>query len=535
MKKKFISIIIILTAAVLSAQEEYDLGEKKVIGEDKREYRDDINIIKNTNSRQNKKEEEIELKLKDEKADIHDTDDTVSIKAKKEDLLTPGGKVKDQRNNMLFGAGGFNRIDSFHYSVDYTKEMPEKGLDYYLHINRFIRGEDRKNSDIDSDHYLGKVRYKRFSLSLSHKIKDDNLPGQKNAVDQVNSFKNEKTSELNSKFDILSDKRQNIDIGMDVYSQRVASLPTFRRNYKNNLYDLYLSWDILYQFAGLKNYTLVKAIYYRDNMPDEKNSCIKLDTVSKIKTVNDPTLSFDLKAGTEYLINDDKDKENNYNFLLGINKDLSREIFLGLSIQNEDVNKISKYLFSGFEFDDDILPFGALKNDNTFIAEITAGLNLKHIYLETKMRAHRSKDKIIYEEDHSFPGETAIHIINYDDTLRWQELEGHLSTKIKSFKGEVKYIYSDLKNIPFTPVHKFIFNLIFDFKRLTNRIEGKYYTEMVGLRNNNNVLPDYRTIDLYNTYKFSQNLFINLNMLNLFNSDSWKKTDYLIDQRKIML
>lgn len=537
MRTRLIFLFILLFTINLSAQREYDLGEKKVIGEDKREYHDEVNIIKKTNSKQDKNNNDIKIKLKEEKIDIHDKEERINLKGNSEDHITLSSRdsLHEKKNHMLFGSGGFKRIDSFHYAIDYTKNVQDKDLTYFLHIDRYIRGEDRDNSDIDSDQYIGKIWYKRFSLSLSHLIKDENLPAQKESTSQVSSFKNEKTSQLNTEFNIYSGQKRKLNIGMGIYSQNISSLPTIQRNYKNNLYDFYISYDTLFRFLGLKNYTLIKALYYRDNMPDDKISCIKIDTTSKIKVQNDRSLSFDLKTSAEYLIRNKVNNENNYLLLIGMNKYLNKYLFIGANIEQENSNKLSKDLFNNFEFDHDILPMSGIKHDNNFTGEIKAGLNTQRIFLQFQARHHHSKDKIIYEEDYSFPDETAIHIVNYDQTIKWQEIECKFSTLVSIFKGEIRYIYSNLENIPFIPQNKFILNLIFNFKRLTNRIEGKYYTKMYGLRDNENALPDYRTIDLYNTYKFSNNLAINLNVLNLINSDSQKKTGYLMDQRKIML
>ena len=60
-------------------------------------------------------------------------------------------------NRILFGLGGYRKVDSFRYLIDYTKEDYLSGLAYYFHVERSIRGEDRRNSDIDKDGFKGKI------------------------------------------------------------------------------------------------------------------------------------------------------------------------------------------------------------------------------------------------------------------------------------------------------------------------------------------------------------------------------------------
>ena len=92
-----------------------------------------------------------------------------------------------------------------------------------------------------------------------------------------------------------------------------------------------------------------------------------------------------------------------------------------------------------------------------------------------------------------------------------------------------------MDNVPFTPAHNVFANLIFSYNSFENKIEGYYYSKMSGDLIGLNGLPEYKNINFMNDYKFSQNLTISLNILNIINFKGLKKTAYPIDQRKVLL
>ncbi len=535
MKKILIIFLLFFFFHPLIAEKEYDIGEKKVIGEDKREYKDELKIIKSTNKKK-KLIKDTQIKIREEKIDVFEEDE-IKIVETDDTLksLIPGEDSKGIENQIIFGLGGYKRIDAFKYLIDYKKEDRKKNFSYFLHVDRYIRGNDRKNSDMDSDNYMGKIWYKNIYLGLSHTIKDENFPGRTDALLQVNSFKKEKISELNFKSKLFSNKKSSLQIGSDIYSKKLSSLSTLQRQYKNNLYNFFTSYDNFFNMGNLKNFMQIEIGYYRDNMPDDKISCINMGIESKMKLSSNKTISFDIKLGTEFIDRNKEEKENNFIVYIGANKYLNKNFRLGLNFEKENLNKVSKNIFNGFEFDDDILPFHHIKPDNNIKGEFTANFDKKNIYLETKLRHIRSKDKIIYKEDYSLNNEVVIKVLNNTRTISWQEAEFKASYTYSILRGEIKYIYNNLKKIPFTPVNKFIMILIFKYKKIENKLEGKYYTTMYGDMEGINRIKEYENFNLYNNYRFNQNLLISLNIFNLLNSGTMKKTKYPIDLRKIML
>ncbi len=531
----FMLLFILIFFEFITAEKEYDLGEKKVIGRDKKGVDKELKIIKKTNEKI--KLEEIDIKLDDEKIEvIKEPEITIDSKAGEGALIdTKPARVID--NKMIFGMGGYKRIDSFNYLIDYGKEDTENDLFYFFHIDRVIRGQDRRNSNVDSDNFAGKIEYKFVSLGLSHSIKDENFPGRKGATNIVNSFKHEKVSCLNLKLKLLSDIDQNLIFGFDLYSKKVESISTPEREYKNNYYNFFASYDNFFNMASFRTFVKFTLNYYRDNMFPDKTGCLKLGAESKMRQKGDNPFIIELKLGGEYVNRNEQKKEYNYLGNIKITKYLSRSFSLGLGVEKGNMNKASKDIFSSFSFDNDILPFYRLKREDNLKAEFIASLNRGIFLLTGRARHMQSKEKIIYEEDSTtIPDEIPIRVLNHSKIVEWQEVHILNSYNISyMLKINMIYIYRNLKNIPFSPYHRFVTSLGFSISKYTVQLEGKYYSPFYGSRNENNKINEYKNLNLRNSYYFSPNLVIGLNIYNLINWKSEKKTEYPIGQRKIML
>ncbi len=355
---------------------------------------------------------------------------------------------------------------------------------------------------------------------------------------------------LNLKTELLSDINHELGLQTDIYSRKLKS-STELRGFKNNYYDAFISYSSFFSISSLKNLMKVRTGYYRDNIFPDKISVGKIVTDSKMKQKGDRTLSFDVKLGGEYYDRNKKKQDCHYIAGLGINKFISRSLSFGLNVEKENMNKISRDIIDGFKFDDDILPLSGVKYlygmnpftvvtgvrpDDNFKAEFLTSFIIGGMLLQAKVRHLYSRNKIIYEEvDFLLQDEVPIQVINYYKDVSWQEVAIKNSYAFSIFRGELSYVYNNLKNIPFNPEHKFFVGLIFQYWKFENRISGKYYSPMYGKVEQRNKIKEFKTIDLLNSFKFNPNLIISFNVLNLINSDSEKKTKYPIDQRKIGL
>jgi hypothetical protein len=521
----------------LFAQKEHDLGDKKVIGKDKRKFSEDANIIKKTNNK-NLIDKDNEVKIMEQTLNIGELPgiELPELPDTGDGLTSGQENERGLENKMIFGLGGFKKIDSFRYLVDYTKDDKENDFAYYLHIDRNIRGRDRQNSELDMDNYSGKIWYGGLFLGLAHHIKDENLPGKGDAQFQVNTSKEDIYSELNFSLDIISTKKHKWKIVSDIYSRELMSLTSPERQFVNNLYKAYTAYDNFFKIGTFNSLLQFHLGFFRDNnMIDDKTSSYNFHVMTKMKQQSSTAYEIDMKLGTEYMIKNSVTKKLNYSGLLQVSKKMNQKFSLGLGVEKENLYKLNKDHYSDFLYDTDILPIMDLKKDDNFKASLLMNLNVWDIFLESKISHHMSRDKIIYMEDDFLNDEIMIKITNSMKKLNWQQIELKASTAFYVFRGEVKYIFSTLNDVSFHPQHTGIMNLIFKYKIMENRLTGRYYSRMYGDLDLDQNLPEYKNIDLNNDFQISDNLTISINAFNLFNFKGERKTKYPVDQRKIML
>jgi len=167
--------------------------------------------------------------------------------------------------------------------------------------------------------------------------------------------------------------------------------------------------------------------------------------------------------------------------------------------------------------------------------KINTSLNFQKMYLELFTTYNIVKDKLIYQEnDTILSNETPIQILNYSDKLNWQDAGTKITFLSTIFTFQIKYIFTTLKNIPFTPMHNIISSLNFKIKKLNTKIEGNYHSVMYGKIDNINKIKEYKNINFYNSFSFNPNLTLSLKIYNLLNFSNEKKYKYPDNSRKIL-
>ena len=276
--------------------------------------------------------------------------------------------------------------------------------------------------------------------------------------------------------------------------------------------------------------------FYQDGLSDYKLNSFYLEHYSKIKFGPDNSWDINLNLRTEFIEKNEEKKPNGYNVGLGINKNMGKNWQAGINFKNENRYNVFRDLINGFIWDDDILPYSDILPENIFQSEAQLSYNYKEFLFQLKVRQMEEKNKIIYVEDlASIPNEVPLRIVNDENFLQWQEVSFGTSIRLGILQGIITYTYNNLNNISFNPANSVIADIILRYSKFENKLEGKYYTGLYGSPDNENKIGNYGNIDLYNSYQFNSHLDIRLNIFNLFNSRDQKKTDYPIDQRKIML
>jgi len=549
--KKIILGLFVLTT-LLIAEDEYNLGIKNVQAKDKRQYDSTVKLKVNDN----KEEKEMigKLNIKDKKLDLFKDLGIKKIKIRKEiipelslnyDIKIYSAQKKSNviieektdkgENHLIFGLGGYDKIDSFKYILDYKKEE-EKDLTYFLHIGRNIRGEDRKNDGQSIDNYYGKLWYKNIDLALSHILTDEEFPG-KESTPVKDSYKKGKETSINLNYNIKNEKDVNVNVNANLNKIDVTS-DNDKRAYKNDFFEIVGVYEKdNYILKKTENYTELNLNYHNEKLGTEKINSIQLYGKNHMKLKENKKWNFDMGIGTE-IINGDKN-ENNFMIKLKADKEINEKMNLSFGIEKNDFQKSSKELINSFEFDNDILPFklSQLENEKNLKSKISLFYNEKKYYMEGSITNINSENKIIYKQNKTeILNEIPIELDNKAEKLNWQELELKGSyTYNDNYRGEIKYIYKTLDEINFSPQNRINLNLIYNNKNYKLNLEGMYYSKMYSDILLKNKLDGYKIINLYNSYQFSETLNLNLKFLNLLNANAEKKEEYSIFSRKILL
>lgn len=549
-----ISLLIITSLNSYSEEEAYKLKEKEVIGEDRRIKNSKLKEIKDI---ENVKKEDKILAVKEDKKEEPEIKEIKTIEKAEitENVIVTSNENRLKDNTILFGVGGYRKIDSFKYIIDYTDEIKEKELTYYIHLGRDVSGEYRGNTDIGIDNYFGKVWYKNYDVGLYHLIKRYEYPGEKGALTDVRSEKEEKSTELNFKYSVFSDPEKSLKTGFNIYSKNTEA-NSIEREFKNDYLKFYIDYDKIVEIDKYKNFLSAKGSYFTDKVKSKyflnssssengKTGVFRAVLEDKVKIKGIEDLSVTLKGGVEFASKSNVSDEKN--FVLGVRgeKSLGEKFGIGAEFEKDTMIVSNRETLEMFEMDSDIMPFKELNTESLMKVEISGYCNLKSIFGEAKARYMNSNDRVYFEEniESSLIDERVIYVKNYNRSLNWGELELKGSHTYKNYRTELKYIYSTLDEISYSPKNRVIASVIYEYKKYKSYLDGKYYgvaynkaaKDLNGNSNSRDEVCQLFTLDWKNSYEINDKTTISFNMLNLFDSEKEYKVNYPMPGRKLSL
>jgi hypothetical protein len=549
---RLIFIFALITLNIYSEEETYKLKEKEVIGEDRRNKNSKLKDIKDIES---VKKEENKIVIKEKKSIEPEIKEikTVEKGETTENVIVTSNENRLKDNTIIFGLGGYRKIDSFKYIIDYTNEIKEKDITYYIHLGRDIGGEYRGNSDTGIDNYFGKIWYKNYDIGLYHLIKTYEYPGERNALSEIRSEKEEKSTELTFKYSVFSDPEKSLKTGFNIYTKNTDA-NSIEREFKNDYLKFSIDYDKIVEIDKYKNFLSAKGSYFTDKVKSNyflNNSSSKtgktgvfravLENKMKIKEMDD--LSLILKGGVEFASKSNISDEKN--FVLGVRgeKSFGEKFGIGAEFEKDSMIVSNKETLERFEIDSDIMPFKELTAESTMKLELYGYCNLKSIYSEAKVRYMNSNDRVYFEEglESSLTEERVIYVKNYNKSLNWGEIELKGSHTYKNYRTELKYIYSTLDQISYSPKNRVIASLIYEYKKYKSYVDGKYYgiaynKAAKDLNGNSNVRDKVCgafTLDWKNSYDINEKTTLSFNILNLFDSEKEYKVNYPMPGRKL--
>lgn len=546
--KKYLALSILLTAA-LNAQGEFEVnkeveGINKKIYEEGRQLKEDLTNIDVS---------DVELKDLDIDTEIDIDKDILSIDnitdqvEEKYDFLE--GEVKDSINKFIdkkgeddylyFGLAGFGQVDGLEYGLQYSNSYQD--LDYRVKLDRFIKGEDRANTNVSKDTIDVTLNYQKFAGELNLNRTDENYGGMKSSTTSVESSR--KLTEVGGNFayELSAIGQDIIKLNLDMYkaSSESVSLSTssYTRTWDNNIVDFYATYEKLVTDTSMTHLLDGRFGYLYDEMYTGRSSTLYVSGTDrfKIDALND--MDFNAGLAMETATKDETDNEFNFSADLEASKKIDNNLSVFGRAKKDKRSKSAKEIRNMFGYATDILAFGDLISENNY--EFTLGTNFTQnkLFLEASATLNNSEDKIYFEEVQSDIGkENSIVVKNYGDTLSWMDLD-FKATYLweEQFRGEFIYSYTTLDKLSYIPATKADLKGVYQLDKYETEVLLSYNGEMYAKADKQNKLDSYVTVDWFNTYKFNKDTNVSFGIENIFDSSKEIMTDYPLDGRRVTL
>lgn len=576
MKKLLVFLIIVSSIAICG--EEYNIREKEIVGEDKWERDINIKDKKDITIGEIDSKEVLSINLDnigfyDEIDDDFIIDDIkIENIAKTEDMTynitiySTKNVVADSKdissvpndNYVIFSSGGYKNIDAFKYIVDYAKT--ENDVSYYLHLGRDINGKYRDNSNIKIDNYFGKLWYKNFDISASHTITDKEIPGQKN----MNTFSDRESreTELNTMYKLYTDGDSSFLIGGEFYHKGMNS--DIFREYNSDEFGVTLRYEDIYNISKTDNILDFNLNYKNEsrkskrfldkdgNLYDVKNEYLRFILNNNIKLKENKDLQFYVSGGIESAKKETMDDEVNYFAKLKGTKRLTDNFEASIIVEKNTMNKDYKTILNSFIYDDDIIATGDLNNEDQFDLGIE-GVYMQENYMLSIGATHKYvKNKLVFSELRNpldetqlfINGDSIIGITNHFETLNWMELTAKAYAEYGDFKTNMKYIFSTLKDVGFSPKNTIDVDFIYSKNRFETKLNDRFYSNMFNseykisksvVNTNRKEIENYNILSWYNTYRLSETVTVGFNIENILGENKDYKTNYPLSDRKYVV
>lgn len=569
------AVLIIVSTSVFAAEKDLNL-EKEVVGKNSKEYNQELKVNSKVQDKSVLDEKDLKVKLKEDKLDsekdLKITDvkiDTLNgdeglnynifINSEGPKVIVDQAKERDGSNYMIFGVGGYKRVDSFKYIIDYTKEDREKELAYFLHLGREIKGEYRFNNDMGVDNYFGKVWYKNFNMSLSHILSDEKISGQRTSTSSAVTWKKGKGTELGLGYDFIKGLNQSLKVSGTAYiMENDSSTKGSLREYDNRYFDIKLGYEKYFSSGNIKalnigsldNFLDLGIAYAVDNTKtpytmtgsgitvNEDYKTVKIDIKDKIRVKNDRKLDFTLGTGIESIQGTKGEKSadwTNFSIEAGMTKGLSEKVDIGLKVEKNNRRKTTKELVNGFKVDRDILMPREVLNEDKIFGEFSAGYKDKNIFLGQKLRMVNVEDMIIYRETDTkdkvysvdiYKDGLPITVSNAPKSVEYLELETNASVTINKIILEGGYIFSTVDNVPFASVHKVTGSITYRDDKHEAKVECLGNSDFYTTQEKNDKLKGFAVVNASYTNRFSSALDITGKITNVINTKYDFKTGY---------
>ncbi len=547
--KKYIIFTFLVNALFINAQEGFEVN-KEVEGistkvyDEGRELKEELSEIDFNDIDLKDLGIEAEIGFEKDILSVEDLSETfgTSYDFLKEEIGNKVSNILDsnRRDNYLyFGFAGFNEIDGLEYGLQYGDSYED--IDYRIKLDRDVKGEDRKNSNVSLDSLNVLVDYKKLKSEFDIKILDENYPGMVNSISQVESSR--KLAEYSADFNytLFEEKEDMANLNVDIYhaeSDSVSlSTSEYTRQWKNTNVNLWAEYEKLVRDESANHLLEGRFGYLYDEMYTGESGTLYLEGRDRFKI--ESLKDFDFKAGLALESSTKENIEDEFNFSADF--EASKKINDNLSIygivKKDNRTKSSKDIRDEFNYVNDIVAFNELKTEDKYQGTFGANYTYENLFVEAFTNFNSSTNKIYFEQvEVDTNRENAIIARNFGDTLNWFDF-GFKGTYIleNNLRSELNLLYTTLDKISYIPQLKANLATVYEIDKYETRLVINYNGDMYANLNKQNELDSFVTVDWFNVYNFSQNVNGSFGIENIFDQDKEVMSGYPIDGRRFSL
>ncbi len=547
--KKYIIFTFLVNALFINAQEGFEVN-KEVEGistkvyDEGRELKEELSEIDFNDIDLKDLGIEAEIGFEKDILSVEDLSETfgTSYDFLKEEIGNKVSNILDsnRRDNYLyFGFAGFNEIDGLEYGLQYGDSYED--IDYRIKLDRDVKGEDRKNSNVSLDSLNVLVDYKKLKSEFDIKILDENYPGMVNSISQVESSR--KLAEYSADFNytLFEEKEDMANLNVDIYhaeSDSVSlSTSEYTRQWKNTNVNLWAEYEKLVRDESANHLLEGRFGYLYDEMYTGESGTLYLEGRDRFKI--ESLKDFDFKAGLALESSTKENIEDEFNFSADF--EASKKINDNLSIygivKKDNRTKSSKDIRDEFNYVNDIVAFNELKAEDKYQGTFGANYTYENLFVEAFTNFNSSTNKIYFEQvEVDTNRENAIIARNFGDTLNWFDF-GFKGTYIleNNLRSELNLLYTTLDKISYIPQLKANLATVYEIDKYETRLVINYNGDMYANLNKQNELDSFVTVDWFNVYNFSQNVNGSFGIENIFDQDKEVMSGYPIDGRRFSL
>lgn len=462
----------------------------------------------------------------DTKEKIDTTDFTQKV-----DIFTQ----KERESRVFFSLGGHDSISNYKYGLIDNSRIEKYGIDYNLFIKRENFEENRSNSKISTDYIKASFTRDKFNLNLDLEKGQQEFPGMKNSTVPVKSDKEFTKFGTEVNYSLTEDTKVGVNYTYGSNSSESLGGTTFTRDYSHSNLEINGSKEFLYKDGNGDHSIDAKLGAFMDKNSNEKNSILFVEGKDRFTLTSLKDTEFNAMVKLE----GGKNTNLSLNLIASKKLDEEKKVNAGFYVDS-DYTTFKDII--GNSYVNDVVAFRDIKNEKSYGLKGGVTYIKDKLYVNLDASINSSADLITYEAVEVDPTkEKAIVPKNYDKRVGYMDAKAKVSyTKNENLRGEGSFYLSTLKDIAYRPNFRAEAEAIYTNDKYEGRVKynlnGSMYTKNDGLNvSNREYINSNGTIDFLNTYSFSKDYVLSLNVTNLLDSNGEKMQEYPVNGRMISL